>query len=68
MHMELKHGVTPFLEIAIQTVLYNYRDQLSHISKECDLDLLKEMAAEITRRAEKFQTITCQHLHESECE
>jgi adenylate kinase len=66
MHMERVD--TPFLEIAIQTVLYNYRDQLSHLSEGRDLDLLKEMADEISRRAEKFQTIARHHIHEAEAD
>jgi adenylate kinase len=64
--MQMERVDTPFLEIAIQTVLYNYRDQLSQLSEGRDLELLKEMADEISRRAEKFQTIARRHMHDAD--
>lgn len=46
------------IEIAVQTVLHNYKGRLENLVHTNDLDLLKEMAQEITRRAAKFQDIT----------
>jgi hypothetical protein len=48
----------PYLEIAIQTVLYRYKNQLQDSSSYDDENLFKEIAAEIKARTSQFKNIT----------
>lgn len=47
----------PYLEIAIQTVLHQYKNQLQHNSSYEDEELFKEMAAQINSKACHFKKI-----------
>jgi adenylate kinase len=45
-----------YLEMAIQSVLYHYKNKLKHNSP--DEQLVQEMAAEINKKANQFKNIT----------
>jgi hypothetical protein len=55
-----KDPCEPYLEVAIQTVLYRYKDDLLKIST--DEKLVQEMAAEITVKAKQFKKIVDQNM------
>ncbi len=57
---------TRYLEIAIQTVLINYKQELKNIADDGNFELLGEISDTITRRALKFQHIAEKTIQEME--
>lgn len=56
----------PYLEMAIQTVLYQYKNKLIAASGQEHEKLMKIMAAEINSKALQFKKITDQTLEKFE--
>jgi hypothetical protein len=54
------------LEMAIQTVLYRYQEQIKHFGMIDNVEMVKEMAKEITDRAISFQAISSKMISEME--
>lgn len=51
------------LEIAIQTVLHRYHSELGYAEKDQQEQLIREMAYEITRKAQLFEQCTEDMMH-----
>lgn len=66
--MKYTREETKYLEIAIQTVLFNYKSRLGELVYNCDADLIKQMSNDITQKAIIFQNITDQAMKELELE
>lgn len=62
-HVELPQ---PFIEIAIQTVLFNYKEKFTGQSINQSDNFVHVIAEEISRRAEKFHQIAQDVIEELE--